>query len=306
MSQSTEPSFVPPKLDGKIVFARAGGRFKDETVFVANADGTDEQQVGDLGVVCCPFVSRDGRRLAMTTPSEDDRSTTVIMNLDGSDRVLIPLPDKTLQVGAGPFSPDGTHMAFDVSDEAHPTRDGIYIGSASDGTGRVRIVQSGKVHYTPGDFSPDGSQLVVFRPFKDVEEYEGVFPSPGSLFVVNRDGTGLHQLTPGDLKVECCNNYRWSRDGTRILFADFGGSLWLIGPDGKRLTEIFKGKEGHYGYTPTWSPDGSEIMFANEPVTIPFTHPANSLSVLKADGTDLRPVIGTNDFKWQPSWVSAG
>jgi Tol biopolymer transport system component len=140
-------------------------------------------------------------------------------------------------------------------------------------------------------------QLVLFR------GPEGQPPPPGSLWIVNTDGTGLRQLTPSRVKVGCCFNYRWSPNGKKILFADFGGRFWTIAPDGSQLKRIFKDRRGRFAITPTWSPDGSMIMFALDPTRNPFAHPPNSLYVIRSNGRGLRKVIGGNTFKREPVWV---
>ena len=90
-------------------------------------------------------------------------------------------------------------------------------------------------------------------------------------------------------------------DGTKILFGaerlQPTGGLWTIGPDGSGLTKTFVDAEGRYPVQPTWSPDGNLIMFALDPVADKFTHPDNALYVINADGTALRLVIGSPDFK---------
>jgi Tol biopolymer transport system component len=228
----------------------------------------------------------------------DGRITTAIVNFDGSDRFLVPLPEGTLNLGSGPFSPDGTRIAFEGFDDAHPELTGIYIGSA-EGTNLVRITQDGGI---PGDWSPDGTQLLFFR------------ESLGSLFIVNADGTGERQLTTDEVVVPCCWGYRWSPDGSRILFPDENGVLWLINPDGSDLTQLFIDEEvahvRRHAITPTWSPDGTQIMFALSPTRSPIDPPTNpydplpnGLYVIDADGTGLTLVIGDYSFKREPYWV---
>jgi Tol biopolymer transport system component len=65
-----------------------------------------------------------------------------------------------------------------------------------------------------------------------------------------------------------------------------------------------KDTDGRYAVTPTWSPDGSMIMFALDPIKNPFVHPPNALYVIRADGSDLTQVLGGNNFKRKPYWVS--
>jgi Tol biopolymer transport system component len=129
---------------------------------------------------------------------------------------------------------------------------------------------------------------------------EGDPPPAGTLFVVNVDGTSQRQITPDNVAVACCSNFRWSPAGSRILFADQGGVLWLIDPDGTDLTQLFKDTEGRYAITPTWSPDGTNVMFALDPTSNQFSHPVNGMYVIDADGSGLTLVIGGDDFKRAP------
>ena len=261
---------------------------------MANADGTDERAVGELGANCCPWAAADGSHLVFSGPSTDGRITAVILNLDGSGAVTLPLPAGTLNLASGPISPDGTRLVREGFDDLQPADGGIYMTDL-DGSDVVRITE---VRFIPGDFSPDGGALLLFS------NEEGSPPPAGSLWIVHVDGTGLRQLTPDATKVQCCFNYRWSPDGTTILFAGPEGALWTIAPDGTNLTQVFKDADGRYAVTPTWSPDGSLIMFALDPTSDPFEHPINGLYVIRADGTGLTLVLGGNDFKREPVWVS--
>ena len=296
-STSQAPSLTPPDLEGRIVFTRSGGIYGDETVFTANADGTDERQRSDFGRACCPRASRDGTRILFSGEAPDTRISTAIVDFDGSDIFLVPLPSGTLELGPGPFSPDGQRIAFQGFGPRDDPANGIYIGNA-DGTNLVQITEGG----IPGDWSPDGSQLVFFRgPDADP-------PPPGSLFVVNVDGSGERQITSDEVEVTCCWNYRWSPDGSRILFADSEGVMWVINPDGTDMAQLFvDATVNHvrrYAVTPAWSPDGSQIMFALDPAPpFSFTATTNGLYVIEADGTGLTLVIAGGDYKREPSWV---
>lgn len=292
---SASPSPGITALAGHIIFTRAGDKYGDDTVFVAKVDGTDEHQLSELTQGCCPWATRDGSRVLFAANAPDRRVTTVTENLDGSQRVLLPLPKGTLSLGPGPFSPDGTLVALEGFNESHSALEGIYLERASDGAGRRQVT---KKHFFPGDFSPDGKQLLLFQN-ASVEH-----PLPGSLWLVNTDGSGLHQLTAAGTSVQCCFNYRWSPDGNKILFADPGGILWTIAPDGSGLTQVFKDVVGRYAITPTWSPDGSMIMFALDPTPNPFDHPVNGIYVILANGSGLKQVMGGDDFKREPVWVS--
>lgn len=290
-----EPSPTPAitGLAGRIVFTRAGGKYGDETVFVANIDGTDEKQLGELGHGCCPWALRDGSLMIRAGSAADGRLDPVISKLDGSGSRSFPLPDG-LQFGSGPLSPDGTHVVLEGFTAPDFEGTAVYIANV-DGSNLKPLTDE---HFIPGDFSPDGKSVLLF---KEGPAEDGP-PPPGSLWLVGTDGSNLRRLTPADVVVQCCFNFRWSPDGTRILFASPAGGLWTIAPDGTGLTETFF-LEGRWAVTPTWSPDGSMILFALDPQADPFAHPANGLYVIREDGTGLTLVLGTVDFKREPVWV---
>jgi Tol biopolymer transport system component len=278
-----------------IVFTRAGGPFGDETLFVANANGTGERRISAFDSTCCPWATRDGSRIVFGGSGQGGRVTAATANLYGKNRVTLPLPKGTLNLGPGPFSPDGKVIAREGFDEKHPRAAGVYLTRVSDGKVVGRVTRT---HFIPGDFSPTGKQLVLFK------GPDGEPPPPGSLWIVNRDGTRLRRVTPATMRVECCFNYRWSPDGKKILFADAEGVLWTIDPNGRTLTRVFKDGSGRYAATPTWSPDGSMILFALDPTPNPFDHPPNALYVIRADGTGLAKVMGGRNFKREPIWVA--
>src|SRR5919201_1863399 len=106
---------------GNIVFSRAGGSFGDETVFVAHADGTRQRRISKVGMSCCPFAARPGSRVDIGGSVPDGRVTSIVMALDGTHRRILPLPKGTLNLGGGPFSPDGKTIAREGFDESHPS-----------------------------------------------------------------------------------------------------------------------------------------------------------------------------------------
>ena len=299
LSASQAPSSSAPALEGRIVFARNGGRYGEngaETLFTANANGSNEQQLTDFGVGCCPWATRDGTRINFPITASDGRITTAIVNFDGSDRFLVPLPSGTLNLGPGPFSPDGSQIALEGFEFEGETLAGIYIGN-TDGSDLVRITQVG----IPGDWSPDGTRLVYFR------SAAGDAPGSGSLWVTNVDGSDAHQITPDDLNVACCTNYRWSPDGSRILFADDLGILWTVAPDGSDREQLFIDETvqhaRRFAFNPTWSPDGTQVMFVLAAQESFSSEATSGLYVIDADGSGLTLVIGGGENKAEPFWV---
>jgi Tol biopolymer transport system component len=285
----------PPKLEGRIIFTRIGGEFGNESYFIVNEDGSDEEPLVDYES-CCPWAARDGSRLAILGVASDGRESVAIVDLDDGSTVTLEPPGETLRMFPGPFSPDGSQMAYNAGDLTDPSRNGIYIGSADDPSDAVQILSS---ETEPGiiamDYSPDGTQLVLYRqaPGDDSNTH-------GSLAIVNVDGTDLHTLTPDDVDLPCCA--RWSPDGGTILFADLEGRMLTIHPDGSGLTEVLS-QEGSFVGHPIWSPDGSRIIFALNPSANPNSTAPNGLYIVNADGTGLTPFITTPDHKDARWWV---
>ena len=76
----------------------------------------------------------------------------------------------------------------------------------------------------------------------------------------------------------------------------------MMDPDGSNARKLFEDDLGRFVSHPAWSPDGSQIMFASNPVADDFEHRPNGLFVIDADGSNLRQVIGGDDFKREPEW----
>lgn len=285
-------------LNGRIVFTRAGGVFGDETIFTANADGTAERQLTDYGDSCCVRISRDGTRVLYSALAPDgQRITTAIQDLASGAVSLIPLPDDTANLGPGVWSPDGERIAVQLWDESDPSRDGIYTVLAIDGSDLSRVTDA-DIADIPGDYAPDGTKLVIFR--------ESSTQSVGVLFIVDISGNGDPvRITPEGMLVGF-GSVRYVPDGSRILFNEGRtsptGALWTVQPEGTDLRKVFEDAQGRFASHPAWSPDGSMIMFALNPIADDFQHRPNGLYVIDADGSNLRLVVGGDDFKREPEW----
>jgi TolB protein len=209
------------------------------------------------------------------------------------------------------WHPNGKSLAYVVS----PNFDLVTIGV--DGTGR-KVLATGAQQI---DWSADGAKLA--------------YTHLGNIYVVNADGTGQKQLTT----TVGSQHPRWSPDGTKIAFDRT--EIYVVGSDGSNETKLNDGNRsspawspdgtkiaavddgdglyvsnadgsglvGPFGLRPRrdeieWSPDGSVIVFTNQPSVISDT----GISSIKADGTDekvLVPAMGSVP-RFGPAWSPKG
>jgi Tol biopolymer transport system component len=288
--EGTTPG-IPPALSppaGSILFGVEQGD-GTQALFTADVAGGPER---DLGIATDPGAtwSPDGATILVTSsvgPAETRsplRPATI--DPDGSNFTLLgATSDPEVGLNCLTWSPDGSQLACEgFSTSGGPELGGVYTVRASDGGGIQRLTEFRAV---PMDYSPDGSQIVLFRGDQDPE-------SPaGALYVVNADGTGLRRITPAGFAFDYFAS--WSPDGERIAFGHFddanGGELYVVAPDGSGLTEFLTDEMlGMDAWLATWSPDGAHIAFlgwqgGDEP----------DVFIARADGTDVQQVTDTPD-----------
>lgn len=194
-------------------------------------------------------------------------------------------------VGAnGPFepsiSPDGTRIAFSRT-QSDVSRGKQIVTMAIDGSDlRVCTADSGYSDGTPR-WSPDSRRIAFTR-----MDYSSGY----DVFVVNADGTGLHNLTQQGLSWVL----DWSPVGNKILVQqNQGGNLkaGTIPAAGGAFVPIINEQVGDADY----SPDGTRIAAIH-------VFPANRLYLMNSDGTNLQTLVDTTQVGYvlSCSWYPDG
>jgi len=140
-----------------------------------------------------------------------------------------------------------------------------------------------------GLLSPDKSQILF------VSDRSG----NDDLFLINRDGGGLRQLTFHEEKDFLPH---WSPDGQQIVFTsrrDGNFEIYTIKPDGtglKRLTN-----DPQIDEAPKWSPDGKKIAFFS------LREGGNpDLYLVDPDGSQLERITTDEGVETFPNWSPDG
>lgn len=197
----------------------------------------------DVRAACTPYLSN----VIVFTSEQFGLGEVMAMRPDGSRRERL----TTDQVAyASPVvSPDGQSIA--VATYIGGAWNGIYLLDRF-GKSRTKIVSNPNGAGSPV-WSPDGTKLA----------FVGVLPGPygpyGRIFIVNRDGTGLRQVSPevAATDYQFDGSPSWAPDGTRLVFPR-NGVLYLINADGSGLIST-----GVSGAEPAWSPDGTQIAYGS-------------------------------------------
>jgi Tol biopolymer transport system component len=259
-----------------------------------------------------PRWSPDGTEIAILCC--DDGMPAHLLDAETGALRALPPQDRELETYCGgPWSPDGKRLTCLGLGAEDPERNGIYSIRASDGGDLTRITSVPGGFDLPGDFSPNGGQLVFVRSNRQ---------GPLGLFVTNIDGTGLKKLTPKGLILDDSgSNGRWSPDGRQILFVartseENHKAIWVVDADGGTppsqlpITPACGGPwsgDNQFGcYSPDWSPDGTQIVFARNDGT-PAAGAAEdaigeSIYIVNADGSGLTQVTDGEDD--QPDWAT--
>jgi Tol biopolymer transport system component len=177
-------------------------------IWVVNGDGTGARALkapGASNQMFYPSWYPDGSRLAAM-----DGRDLVIQRLDltGGDAVTLTDHTKVL-TGKPSVSPDGKWIAFAGQHNAGQRYDQEQnviwlVGEA----GALSTLEAIPVQGRSPAWSPDGTRLAF-------ESDRGSDEGRYAIFVIDRDGSGLIQVTDYDLNA---THPAWSQDGRRIVF----------------------------------------------------------------------------------------
>jgi len=249
-------------------------------------DGTDQHLIYHaFANAKRPTLSPDGAWIAFDgaspgrTPMSD--FDVQIVRRSGKGRRTIAGSRSANEVDAQ-WSPDGRRLSFSRWPRSADWHSSSVWTVGRDG-GQLRRVGRGQI----ARWSPDGTKLVLDAPTKE---------SDGNLVIVNSDGTGRRRLTKTRNLDQPAG---WSPDGRLILLTRYTTSgtteisVIRVDGDGFRRLAVVHGDEAGAA---AWSPDGSKILYTNQP----GRHP--QCFVMNADGSHKHNISRNNFDDVATSW----
>lgn len=218
--------FGPSNGQLPLVWSRDGNHLllgSTSGLYVMNADGSEVRVAGGDAYPFEGSFSPDGTKVVYVT-----NAGVQVVDVRGGASRLIAASNACAQGGCpGDYflddpvwSPDGQSIVV----VEYRTTDEIWSMN-SDGSGQRRLLPERQCEATQPTgcttglaWSPDGSQLA--------------FHSLGGIYVMRRDGSGLHRITNDGVQPS------WSPDGSRIGFLKGGGELFTMAPDGSDVVLV--------------------------------------------------------------------
>jgi Tol biopolymer transport system component len=190
------------------------------------------------------------------------------------------------------WSSDGRWAAFDVSflGQCGPTA-GVWV---TNGVGEPRQLT------TPCDppgsdrsieevwaWAPEGARLAYALIDGGTDELFVIDPSDGRRTSLGKVDGGLT-----DDQLPKTSALEWSPDGTRIAYADDGGSVYVVEVDGGERSALADSFVDVIDIA--WSPDGTRILVQDQGRA--------RMQVMNADGSDLHLLLEGEDACCETEW----
>jgi Tol biopolymer transport system component len=268
--------------NGRIVYSSGDITSSNWSIFTANSDGSDIQEVvSDTTQNNQPSYSPDGTKIAyVSQPFASGDDQVMVANSDGTNQIDVSNADGFYNESPV-WSPDGTKIAFSrqIDDFSAPTV--IYTINA-DGSNPTAVTDGTNGSNMPS-WNNTGTSLSYL--------------CGGQICTINTDGSHKVQLT--NISDEFISD-SYSPDGTQIAYVTFATgyvqTLGIMNADGSNQHAITS--QNPYNENVSWSPDGTKLIYDN----YDMTQNVERVYYINLDGTGETVVTPDNVAAFYPSW----
>lgn len=284
-------------LAGEPWIAYQGGTGGPPTIRLVRPDGSDDHAVAPdilAGDQNHPDWSHDGLRIAFSADDGDGTRDIWTVDADGSQATkIVDCADPCAWTDDPSWSPDDARIVFARVTKTDGGPNGLptLVTVDPDG-GHPKTLLTGdpvESFYTPR-WSPEGKRLVVEIDRFVTARVDETEVSAQTIAVVDTSKEReVRTLLPWNSRAGYPD---WSPVGGLIVFqrptaADGSGDpadIWTISSDGSDAAQVSTfGPKGGWGIQPSWTPDGSTVMFVGEDIV--RTHP--NVATAQPDGSGL-------------------
>lgn len=253
------------QAEDKVVISKEPDGTQTNQIYLMDSDGSNIQKLTDTDSNTrdlWPVFSNDGTKIAfvreINNGTNDFSRNLYIMDVDGKN--LHQVTSSGRVVLAPSWSPDDSTLAYSEhtsSDRISSVSPGLEIYKIKiDGSAKTQLTDNDVLDRSPS-WSPDGKKIL----------YHSLRDGGNDLNLMNPDGSQKEKLTNTSLTYV---GARWSPNGDKIAFLGYGNDsesyIYTIDADGNNQQMVSTGieQESFFKSGPTWSPDGSELMYSSK------------------------------------------
>jgi Tol biopolymer transport system component len=273
-------------------------------LYLMRPDGSDAHEIATelRGDAFHPDWSPDGARIAFDT-AIDEGSEVWVVNADGTNAEAIVRRTTDCAISCGDaaspaWSPDGSELAFvrfklglSGLEEAV-----IEVQDVTSGDRRVLFTAPSKTALNYPRWSSDGRSIVFeMTRYPDTQINSGT-ATGSAIAVIDATGEAAEPVVLTDWSMYATYP-DWRRGSDEIVFSTYDleefqvtdepSNLYTIKPDGSGQTALITfGKAEQRATQPTWTPDGSRIIFTLVGQEAAFDNPRHA-AFIEANGSNL-------------------